>query len=74
VIIGIGDITAGCPRCGGREFEALSAEPPRLATEYRCRACGAAARYLVLLDQIGEEAMRRANEAIDALKKKKKKQ
>jgi hypothetical protein len=26
-------------------------------------------RYLALLDQIGEEAMRRANQAIDELKK-----
>ena len=72
MIISIGDIAAGCPRCGGREFEPLSAEPLRLANEFRCSACGAKARYLVLLDQIGEEAMRRANEAIDALKKKKK--
>ena len=31
---------------------------------------GEKVKYLLLLDQIGEEAMRRANQAIDELKKK----
>jgi len=35
----------------------------------RCGKCNAEARYRALLDQIGEEAMRRANRAIDDLKK-----
>ena len=69
MIISIGDITAACPRCEGTDFEPLSAGPLRLATELKCTACGARVKYLALLDQIGEEAMRRANEAIDALKK-----
>jgi len=34
-----------------------------------CINCGAKTRYLALLDQIGEEAMRRANRAIEDLKK-----
>ena len=72
MIISIGDITARCPRCQGSEFEALTAGPLRLASELECSGCGERVRYLALLDQIGEEAMRRANEAIDALKKKKK--
>jgi DNA-directed RNA polymerase subunit RPC12/RpoP len=72
MIISIGDITAQCPRCGGGEFEPLSPGPLRLASEYRCSGCGTKVKYLSLLDQIGEEAMRRANDAIDALKKKKK--
>ena len=65
----IGDITAQCSRCGGAEFEQLSTGPLRLATEMQCGQCGAKLRYLALLDQIGEEAMRRANQAIDELKK-----
>ena len=67
--INIGDITAACGRCGGKDFQPLSAGPLRLATELRCTSCGTRFKYLVLLDQIGEEAMRRANKAIDELKK-----
>jgi hypothetical protein len=67
--IQIHDIVAECPRCNGREFEALTPEPLRLPSELRCTECGAKTRYLALLDQIGEEAMRRANRAIEELKK-----
>ena len=67
--INIGDITANCARCGGDDFQPLSSGPLRLATELKCNACGHKVKYLVLLDQIGEEAMRRANQAIDELKR-----
>lgn len=67
--INIGDITAICGRCGGKDFQPLSAGLLRLATELKCTACGNKMKYLVLLDQIGEEAMRRANNAIDELKR-----
>lgn len=67
--VSVGDITAQCTRCAGTDFEPLSAGPLRLATELKCGQCGARARYLSLLDQIGEEAMRRANRAIEELKK-----
>jgi hypothetical protein len=69
MLISIGDITAGCPQCGGTQFEPLTAGPLRLASELKCSACGRTVKYLTLLDQIGEEAMRRANEAIEALKR-----
>lgn len=69
MIIQIHDITAACPRCGGTQFEPLTAGPLRLPSELRCAGCGMTLRYLALLDQIGEEAMRRANRAIEALKK-----
>jgi hypothetical protein len=67
--ISIGDITAKCGRCGGRDFQPLSSGALRLASELKCAGCGTKMKYLVLLDQIGEEAMRRANKAIDELKK-----
>lgn len=70
MLISIGDIAAACPRCGGKDFEPLSAGPLRLATELKCGDCGEKVKYLQLLDQIGEEAMRRANQAIEELKKK----
>lgn len=69
MIIQIHDITAACPRCGGSQFEPLTAGPLRLPSELRCSGCGTTLRYLALLDQIGEEAMRRANRAIEQLKK-----
>jgi transposase-like protein len=69
MIIRIGDITANCPECGATDFERLSPAPLRLASEFKCVGCGATFKYLVLLDAIGEEALRRANKAIDALKK-----
>ena len=68
--IQIHDIVAECPRCNGREFEVLTPGALRLPSELQCTGCGAKTRYLALLDQIGEEAMRRANRAIDQLKKK----
>ena len=67
--INIGDITAICGRCGGKDFLPLSGGPLRLATELKCTSCTNKVKYLVLLDQIGEEAMRRANKAIDELKR-----
>jgi hypothetical protein len=69
MLINIGDITAACARCGGTDFEPQTPGALRLASELTCARCGARAKYLALLDQIGEEAMRRANRAIDQLKK-----
>jgi hypothetical protein len=71
--IRIGEIVASCAQCGATQFEPLSPEPLRLASDVRCSGCGATVKYLALLDQIGEEAMRRANQAIDELKKRPKK-
>jgi hypothetical protein len=48
----------------------LSSGPLHLPSELECTGCGSKTRYLALLDQIGEEAMRRANHAIEELKKK----
>jgi hypothetical protein len=69
MIVRIHDIVAVCPRCGADDFEQTSSPPLRLPSELQCTGCGAKTRYLALLDQIGEEAIRRANEAIENLKK-----
>ena len=69
MLISIGDIAAACVRCGSTDFEPLAAGPLRLASELQCARCGSRVKYLALLDQIGEEAMQRANKAIDELKK-----
>jgi hypothetical protein len=73
MLINIGDIAGMCGSCGGTDFEPLVAGRLRLASELKCTACGARVKYLALLDQIGEEAMRRANQAIEELKKRPKK-
>ena len=70
MIVSIGDIAGRCVECGGGKFEPLSAEPLRLASILKCSACGASYTYLHLIDQIGEEAMRRANKGLDELQKK----
>ena len=49
--INIGDISATCGRCGGKDFQPLSAGALRLATELKCTSCGNKVKYLVLLDQ-----------------------
>lgn len=69
MLIRIGEISAACARCGGTQFEPSSPEALRLASELKCARCGEKARYLALLDQIGKEAMRRANRAIENRKK-----
>ena len=69
MIVSIRDIAAWCVWCGGAEFELLSAEPLRLESKLKCSACGARYAHLQLIDQIGEEAMRRANKALDELRK-----
>ena len=71
MIVGVGDIAAACVECAGGEFEPLSAAPLRLASTLKCSGCGARYTYLQLIDQIGEEAMRQANKAVDELQKKK---
>jgi hypothetical protein len=68
MLVNIGDITAACAGCGGTDFDPTAPGPLRLASELKCVRCGTTVKYLSLLDQIGEEAMRRANRAIEELK------
>jgi hypothetical protein len=70
MIVSVRDITARCGECGGSDFTARNGAKPKLETVMTCSACGAKTSYLELLDQIGEEAMKRANQAIEDLKKK----
>jgi hypothetical protein len=69
MIVNIRDITAWCVWCNGDEFEPLQVGQLRLSSDLKCRGCGARYTYLQLLDQIGEEALRRANKAMDELKR-----
>lgn len=65
----IGDIRASCIACGGDDFEPL--DPLAPSSVLKCSACGANYSYLELIDQIGEQAMARANKALDERQRKK---
>ena len=70
MIVSVGDVTAKCRGCSGVEFEPVVAAKLRLASVLACSRCRKTTSYRELLDQIGEEAMRRANEAMRQLRKK----
>jgi hypothetical protein len=70
MIVSVGDVTAKCRSCGGVDFEPVVAAKLRLGSVLACSRCKSPATYRELLDQIGEEAMRRANEAMQQLRKK----
>ena len=67
--VSVGDISARCKGCGGTDFKPLKPGALRLTSLMTCTACERVASYLDLLDDIGEQAMRRANESLANLKK-----
>lgn len=71
MIVKIRDLGAWCAACGRGEFESLAPGPLAVTSTLKCSNCDARYTYLQLIDQIGEEAMRRANEALGELEKKK---
>jgi hypothetical protein len=70
LIVSIGDVTARCRECSGTEFEPVVSGELRLTTVLACKRCSTTVTYRELIEQIGEEAMKRANEALDNLGKK----
>ena len=73
MLVAVRDIAARCRSCGKTDFRPLTAGELRLTTVLACSACGGRTTYRDLLEQIGEEAMRRANDAIARLKRRPKK-
>jgi hypothetical protein len=71
MIVSIGEIQAHCPGCGGVEFDERSRAQLVLDAQLRCTACGRKALYRELLDQIGEQAIKQANESLSRLRGKK---
>jgi hypothetical protein len=69
MIVSIRDVAARCSACSGTDFKQAESGALRLATRMVCTNCGRETTYRELLDAIGEEAMRRANEALAKLKK-----
>ncbi len=73
MLVAVRDIAAHCRKCGNTDFRPLGTAEPRLTTPMECSACGERANYRELLEQIGEEAIRRANESLANLKRRPKK-
>ena len=77
MIVAVRDIAARCRQCGKTDFKPLEGGDRRgelrLTTVLACSACGHRATYRELLEQIGEEAIKRANDAIERLRRRPKK-
>lgn len=69
MLVAVRDIAARCRKCGKTDFKPLAAGELRLSTALACTGCGERTTYRDLLEQIGEEAIKRANDAIARLKR-----
>ena len=69
MLVRIGEFSARCKGCGGTDFKALRPSTLRLTSLMTCIGCDRVTTYLDLLDDIGEQAMSRANESLTKLKK-----
>ena len=69
MIISVGEAKARCRGCGDADFVPAQAGPLTLAAVLVCSGCGERSTYEALLDSIGEEAMKTANESLKALLK-----
>jgi hypothetical protein len=69
VLVSVGDINARCKDCGGTDFKVVKPGTLRLTSLMACTACDRVTTYLDLLDDIGEQAMQRANESLTKLKR-----
>jgi hypothetical protein len=69
LIVGVGEVTAKCRSCGKTEFTPVLAGPLRLASVLVCEGCKTSATYRELRDQLGEEAVRRAKDSVDAFRR-----
>jgi hypothetical protein len=69
----VGDIVAQCPECGETRFRRRMRAGnggEKADTIYTCLSCNAKVSRLDLVNQIGDEATRRARAAFDSLRKK----
>jgi hypothetical protein len=69
--LSVGHIEAQCLACGGADFD--MPEMPSLSRDsvFTCAKCGRQNGYDDLLNQIGEQAMKQANESLAKLRGKK---
>jgi predicted RNA-binding Zn-ribbon protein involved in translation (DUF1610 family) len=66
--LSVGGVTARCPKCGAIEF--VWREPGRdITPTLVCTACKTETPRRALIDQIGQEVMKRANDALEKARK-----
>ena len=70
MLVSVGDISARCKGCGGTDFKVLRPGALRFTSMMTCTRCERVTTYFDLLDDIGEQAMSRANESLANLKRK----
>lgn len=67
--LSVGGVTAHCPKCGEIEFIWCEETGPDVSPMLVCSRCKTESPRIALIDQIGEEVMKRANEALEKARK-----
>jgi predicted nucleic-acid-binding Zn-ribbon protein len=65
----VGGVTAHCAKCGAHEFVLGKHVARDVSITLVCVKCGTETPRRALVDQIGEEIMKRANEALEKARK-----
>ena len=63
--LSVGGVTAHCPKCGAVEFVRRTEPGGDVSPTLLCANCKTETARRALIDQIGEEVMKRANEALE---------
>jgi hypothetical protein len=67
--LSVGGVTAHCPKCGGIEFIAHGKTGGDVSPTLACASCKSETARRALIDQIGLEVMKRANDALEKARK-----
>ena len=67
--VSVGGVTAHCPKCGAFEFIERAEPGGGVNPTLSCANCKSETPRRALVDQIGEELMKRANEALEKARK-----
>jgi len=67
--LSVGGVTARCPKCGAIEFIPRGQTGREVSPALVCTSCKTETPRRALIDQIGEEVMKRANEALEKARK-----
>lgn len=67
--LSVGGVTARCPKCGAIEFIPRAQTGREVSPALVCTSCKTETPRRALIDQIGEEVMKRANEALEKARK-----
>ena len=67
--LSVGGVTARCPKCGAIEFIGHPETGGDVSVRLICTSCKTETPRRALIDQIGEEIMKRANEALEKARK-----